>query len=104
LSRYLGGLLLFTSYEYVIVHKVVINTFSRFGRKTKTQVLHFRLPDNKQLFILKIPNKFDLSGIKKGDKLRVHLHVFRRGRSYMPQFTVNGIEVVKNNAKGEKNV
>jgi hypothetical protein len=86
---------MYTSYEYVIVHKILINQFSRFGRKAKTQTLHFRLPDNKQLFYLQISNKIDLSGIKKGTKLKLHLHVFRRGRSYAPQITVADVKKVE---------
>ena len=84
----------YTSIEYVIVHKVNVCEVNRFGRKWRTQTLIFRMPgDRKHLFSYHVTNKVDISYLKKGDKIMLNLHVFGKGRScyFKPEFCVNGV-------------
>lgn len=85
---------MYTSVEYVIVHKVCITEINRFGCKWRTQTLIFKFPeDKKRLFSYHIKNDIDISDLKKGDKIKLNLHVFGRGRAshFKPQFAVNGV-------------
>lgn len=88
---------MYTSVEYVIVHKVNIVEINRFGRKWLTQTLVFKLPnDKKRLFSYHITNKIDISHLKKGDKVMLNLHIFGKGRStfFKPEFCVNGVLLI----------
>lgn len=85
---------MYTSIEYVIVHKVNIYEVNRFGQKWRTQTLIFRVPgDKKRLFSYHVTNKIDISHLKKGDKVMLNLHVFGKGRSayFKPEFCVDGV-------------
>lgn len=58
---------MYTSLEYVIVHKVDIYELNRFGSNWRTQTLVFKLPgDKKRLFSYHVTNKIDISHLKKG--------------------------------------
>ncbi|MFL0439754.1 MULTISPECIES: hypothetical protein [Enterococcus] len=85
---------MYTSLEYVIVHKVDIYELNRFGSNWRTQTLVFKLPgDKKRLFSYHVTNKIDISHLKKGDRIKLNLHVFGKGRStfFKPEFCVNGV-------------
>lgn len=85
---------MYTSLEYVIVHKVDIYELNRFGSTWRTQTLVFKLPgDKKRLFSYHVTNKIDISHLKKGDRIKLNLHVFGKGRStfFKPEFCVNGV-------------
>lgn len=89
---------MYTSIEYVIVHKVNIYEVNRFGHKWYTQTLIFKLPeDKKRLFSYLVTNKIDISHLNKGDKVMLNLHVFGRGRStyFKPEFCVDGILLIE---------
>lgn len=85
---------MYTSLEYVIVHKVDIYELNRFGSNWRTQTLVFKLPgDKNRLFSYHVTNKIDISHLKKGDRIKLNLHVFGKGRStfFKPEFCVNGV-------------
>lgn len=82
---------MYTDHEYVVVHKILITEINRFGDKWRSQILEFKLPDKKQLFSIGVPNTVEISHLKRGNKIKLQLHVFRRGRSYSPQFSVSGV-------------
>lgn len=85
---------MYTSYDFVIVSKVLVSKINRFGREYKTQTLQFKLPKQGKMYQLQVTNKIDISELKRGDKVKLHFNVFRRGRSYAPQFCVSGVLVI----------
>ena len=65
---------MYTSEEYVIVVKVAISELNRFGSRWRTQMLHFRLIDSKKVIIVHVANAYDISNLKKGDKIKLNFH------------------------------
>lgn len=86
---------MYTSYEYVIVHKIEISELNRFGQKWKTQVLFFKIPEKNRttVYTVQITNKIDMSQYKKGDRLKLNFDFFVCGRGDFPKprFCVNGV-------------
>ena len=86
---------MYTSYDYVIVHKIVISELNRFGHNYKTQTLHFKIPekDKTTVFTVQITNKIDISVFKKGDKIKLNLdfYVCGRGDFPKPRFSIDGV-------------
>lgn len=84
---------MFTSYEYVIVHKIAVSQFNRFGNKWISQILFFKLPKKTQVFSLSVPSRIDISQLEKGDKIKLNLAFFvcGRGKNPRPRYRIDGL-------------
>ncbi|MBL1224583.1 hypothetical protein [Enterococcus sp. BWR-S5] len=83
---------MYTEYEYVIVHKSLVTEINRFGQRWRTQTLQFRFPESREIFSLSIANKYDISELKKGDKVKLNLRFFQCGNGVQQiRFCVNGL-------------
>lgn len=88
----LGVLLMFFDFDYVIVAQLKGFESSRVDRSYR--ILHVTVPRTKFTFCLTINRYVHVPPLKKGDKIRVYLDVFCRGKSDKPQYKVVGIRHV----------
>ncbi|MBL1231020.1 hypothetical protein IW492_17485 [Enterococcus sp. BWB1-3] len=83
---------MYTEHEYVIVHKALVTEINRFGQKWRTQTLQFRFPDSREIFDIGIANKYDISKLKKGEKVKLNLNFYKCGHGVKQiRFNVNGL-------------
>lgn len=85
---------MFTEYHHVIVVKYIQKIYPRANRSY--HLLWIRFPKSWKKLCFDIPNHIAMPfDLKKGEKVRLKIHVFTRGKSFKPQFTVAGIERIE---------
>ena len=81
--------MLFFDFDYVIVEKFESYEPTRIDRKH--QLLTVKLPRSKQKLCFLINRYVNVPYLKKGDRVRLRLEIFVRGKSTTPSFKVVAI-------------
>lgn len=85
---------MFTEYYFVYVIEYIERSFPNANRKYR--LLWIRFPKSWKKLCFDIPNDIAMPfDLKKGEKVRLKIHVFTRGKSFKPQFTVAAIERIE---------
>ncbi|MBP1041645.1 hypothetical protein I6N95_11565 [Vagococcus sp. BWB3-3] len=80
---------MFFDFDFVIVEKFERYESKRIDRKH--QLLTIKLPHSKQKLCFVINRYVNVPHLKKGDRVRLRLEIFVRGRSTTPLFKVVAI-------------
>lgn len=84
---------MFTEYYYVIVTNFVEQSFERANRKYR--LLWVRFPKKWNQLCFSVPLSVDLPLLKRGDKVRLKLYFYTKGKSEKPKFTIAAIEKIE---------